>query len=111
MIDVIAENTGRMRIAVYHVLAAAHCFAPVSGLEKGKMKRAIFDFMLSHRCRNPSWEATGSTKQNRPANLVLMQIFKTMHAVTIQNSILKLRSGRRYLKAYCEHLNQSRLSA
>lgn len=83
MIDVIIENTGRMVRAVYHVLAAAHCFAPVSGLERGKMKRATFDFMLSHQWSNSSWEATGSTKHSRPENLVLMQIFKTVHAATI----------------------------
>lgn len=101
--DRYSENTGRMGITVYHVLAAAHCFAPVSGLEKGKMKRAIFDFMLSHQWRNPSWEATGSTKQSRPENLVLMQIFKTMHAVTICNNTLRLRTGGKHFKAYCEH--------
>lgn len=60
MIDVITENIGQMGIAVFHVLAAAHCFAPVSGLESRKMKTAIFDFILSHQWRNPSWEATGS---------------------------------------------------
>lgn len=83
MIDVITENTGRMGIAAYHALAAGRCCAAVSGLERGKMKRGIFDFMLPHQCRNPSWEATGSTKQSRPENLVLMQIFTSRHAVTI----------------------------
>jgi len=83
MIDVFTENTGCMGIAVYHVLAAAHCFAPASGLGNGKTKRAIFDFMLSHQCGSPSWEAAGSTKQSKPENLVLMQIFTTRHVVTI----------------------------
>jgi len=100
--DMITENTGRMRIAVYHVLAAAHCFAPMSGLERGKMRRAMFDFMLSHQWRNPSWEATGGAKQRGPENLVLMQIFKNMHAVTIGKNTLRLRSGGKYFKAYCE---------
>lgn len=72
-----------MGIAVYHFLAAAHCFAPVSGLERGNMQRVAFDFMLSHQWRNPSWEATGSTKTSKPENLVLMQMFKTSHAVAI----------------------------
>lgn len=103
MIDVITENTGWMGIAVYQVLEAAHCFAPASGLGNGKMKRAIFDFMLSHQCRRPSWEATSSTKQSKPENLVLMQIFTTRHAVTIWNNTLRLRSAGKYFKACCEH--------
>lgn len=64
MIDVITENIEWLGIAVYQVSEAVHCFAPASGLRNGKMKRAIFDFILSHQCKKPSWEATGSTKQS-----------------------------------------------
>lgn len=70
---------------------------------EGKYVQSCLWFLLSHQCRNPSWKDTGNTNPSKPENLVLMQMFKTSHAVAIWNNTLTFKSEGNYFIVITKH--------